>query len=230
MEQLWPLLRDVAERGEPAWPALVAALFPALLPIASRQPIGRLRGNVDGAHEIVTRVLEHLRARDLAAIKKLCAMEPPPPLAAWMRVVVRRAAIDYMRASPEYERATPQRDARWISLATLASATPETANSLVEKRQTLLAFLRAAIERADAEYRVHREDAYARLAAEWAIPPIHVRRLVQRHTQYVRVIEGVLAGHSYPEIATMLAISRREVELTILYIEELLTARRFASP
>jgi DNA-directed RNA polymerase specialized sigma24 family protein len=229
MDALWAQFRAVAEAGEPAWPALAAALFPVLLPIAAHQPIGRLRANDDAPREIVTRVLEGLHARELAAIRKLCAMDPPPQLGAWLRVLVRRAAIDYMRESPEYERATERRDHRWITLATLASSAADRGpDSLVEKRSALLAFLRAAVERAAAELAAHGEDAYARLAAEWAIPRIHVRRLAQRGEQYLRVIAAVLAGHSYPEVAEQLGVSRREVELTVHYIEELLAARRFA--
>lgn len=229
IDDLWPAVRAVAERGEPAWPALAAALFPLLLPIARRQPIGRLRTNEDTPHEIVTRVLENLHAREFAALVKLCGTEPQPALGAWLRVVVRRAAIDYMRESPEYERATERRDPRWISLATLTSSAPDRGpDSLVEKRTTLLSFLRAAVARAEAETHDHGEDALARLASEWDIPRIHVRRLVQRGAQYLKVIDAVLAGHSYPEVADALGVSRREVELTVFYIEELLSARRFA--
>ncbi|WP_281330343.1 hypothetical protein [Polyangium sp. 6x1] len=228
MDALWPLFRAVADRGEAAWPALTAALFPVLLPIAARQPIGRLRAYEDTPHEIVTRVLENLHARAFATVIKLCAMDPPPELGAWLRMLVRRAAIDYMRDCPEYERATARRDHRWISLATLTSSSPDRGpSSLVEKRAMLLSFLQAAVARADAEFAAHGEDAFARLAAEWAIARTHVRRLVQRGAQYLRVIEAVLAGHSYPEVAEQLGVSRREVELTVHYIEELLTARRF---
>jgi DNA-directed RNA polymerase specialized sigma24 family protein len=41
------------------------------------------------------------------------------------------------------------------------------------------------------------------------------------------MLAAVLEGHSYPEIAKRLSISRREVELTIRYIEELLKERGF---
>jgi len=229
IDALWPELRAVADRGEPAWPSLAAALFPVLLPIATRQPIGRGRRDADAPREIVTRILESLHAREFAAIKKLCQLDPPPVLAAWLRIVVRRAAIDYMRTRPEYERATSHREPRWITLATLTSAAPARApDSLVEKRDALLSFLRSAVARAGEEAQSHGDDAIARLSAEWAIPRIHVRRLVQRGTQYLQVIDAVLAGHSYPEIAATLQVSRREVELTVLYIEEFLTARRFA--
>jgi DNA-directed RNA polymerase specialized sigma24 family protein len=229
MDNLWTDLRAVADRGEPAWPALTAALFTALLPIAARQPIGRARANEDAPREIVTRVLEQLHAREFAAIKKLCQIDPPPTLGAWLTVVVRRAAIDYMRGSPEYERATARRDPRWISLATLtSSAAARIPDSLVQKREELLSFLRSAVARAEAEVREHGDDALARLSTEWAIARIHVRRLVQRGAQYLKTIDAVLAGHSYPEIADALAVSRREVELTVYYIEEFLEARRFA--
>jgi DNA-directed RNA polymerase specialized sigma24 family protein len=230
-EALWHLFRAVATTGEPAWPALAAALEPVLLPMASHQPIGRLRTQEDSPREILIRVLERLHAREFAAVGKLCAMEPPPQLQAWLRVLVRRSAIDYMRESPEYQRATAARDNRWISLATLTSVVAAGGlDSLAEKRGQLLAFVRAAVERAEAEFRVHGEDAFGRLAGEWDIPRIHVRRLVQRGARYLQTIEAVLAGHSYPEVAERLGVSRREVELTVHYLEELLEARRFAAP
>jgi len=229
-ESLWPLFRAVATSGEPAWPALAAALEPVLLPMASHQPIGRLRSHEDSPREILIRVLERLHGRAFTAVHKLCALEPPPQLQAWLRVLVRRSAIDYMRESPEYERATVARDNRWISLATLTSVVaagmPDT---LAEKRGELLAFVRAAVERADAEFRAHGEDAFGQLATEWDIPRIHLRRLVQRGARYLETLEGVLAGHSYPEVADRLGVSRREVELTVHYLEELLEARRFAA-
>ncbi|HEU0029850.1 MAG TPA: hypothetical protein VFQ53_04400 [Kofleriaceae bacterium] len=225
VDALWPLLRAVAATGEAAWPALAAALPPVLLPMTARQPIGRLRDHDDTPHEILTRVLERLRAREFAAIAKLCAADPPPPLQAWLRVLVRRSAIDYLRESPEYQRRT----AAWVSLATLTSAAPGAIDSLADKRNALLAFVRAAVDRAEAEYRTAGDDAFGALAATWSIPRIHVRRLVQRGAHYLAVIDAVLAGHSYPEIAAQLQLSRREVELTVQYLEEFLAARRFGT-
>lgn len=229
MDHLWDGFHAVAARGEARWHAFAAELFPVLTKIAAGQPTGRLRAHADTPREIATRVLENLHARDFAAIRKLCATEPPPPLGAWLHVVVRRAAIDYMRASPEYQRATAKRDHRWISLATLSSSIPNNGtDSLVEKREAVLGFLRAAVERARAAWEAHGEDAYGMLALEWDVARIHTRRLCQRGTLYLQVISAVLAGHSYVEIAQALAISRRDVELTVLYIEELLAARKFA--
>lgn len=228
IDALWPRLRDVAARGAPAWPALAAALHPLILPLAKNQQLGRLRASEDTPHEITVRVLERLHARGFAAIAKLCALPDPPPLTAWLRVVVRHAAIDYMREAPEYERATPARDARWITLATLVTLPGAQPDSLVQKRDAVLAYVRDAVARADAAHAEHGDDAVAELAATWSVARIHARRLVQRGGDYVRVLTAVLSGHSYPETAEALDMTRREVELTVQYVEEFLAARRFA--
>src|SRR5262249_59457461 len=91
----WEPLAAVAESGDTAWPALAAALDPELAQMARRQPIGRLRDREDTPREVVTRALARLHAREFTAVKKLCAMDPPPELRAWLRVLVRRSAIDY---------------------------------------------------------------------------------------------------------------------------------------
>lgn len=229
---IWTLLEAVAERGVPAWQVLLAKLEPELALMARRQPIGRLRDREDTPREIVTRTIARLHAKEFAAIKKLVALEPRPELQAWLRVLVKRSAIDYMRESPEYERATAKRDHRWISLATLSSSQGPTAmpDSLAEKRDQVTAFVEAAAERARAEQAAHGEDALARLALEWKIGRIHVRRLIARGDQYVTVLAAVLAGYSYPEVADKLGITRREVELTVRYLEDLLQARGFGAP
>jgi DNA-directed RNA polymerase specialized sigma24 family protein len=230
-QRLWQLLRAVATEGGSAWPVLLIELEPELAGLARRQPLGRLRDREDTPREILTRVLGRLHARDFAAIRKLCELDPPPELRAWLRVVVRRSAIDYMRESPDFERGTARRDHRWISLVTLRSgeAAPDP-DSLVKKRDEVVVFVRDAAARAITEHDAHGEDSYARLALEWKIGRLHVRRLAQKGSQYVAVLTGVLAGHSYPELAGKLSISRREVELTVRYIEELLHARGFANP
>lgn len=228
-DTLWPQFRAVASEGEPAWKALAAALHPMLLRFAAYQPIGRLRADKDAPHEIATRVLERLHAKDFGSIKKLCAAEPSPPLEAWLRVLVRNAAIDLVRDQPEFERKTGARDARWISLDTLVSTPGAPPDSLVEKRKTVLAFITAAVSRVNEVARDKEpDDVLAVLSAEWGIARIHVRRLLQRGARYLAVIEAVLAGHSYPEVAAQQGSTRREIELTVQYVEELLAARRFA--
>jgi DNA-directed RNA polymerase specialized sigma24 family protein len=223
--RLWERFRAVA-RGDDAWPALMAALEPELAAMARRAPIGRLRGREDSPRDIVTRVFERLHARDFAAIRKLCAMEPPPELRAWLRVLVRRVAIDYLRASPEFERATPQRGPDWVSLATLFSLHPAQApSSLAGKRELAVATVREMVGRAAAEVAARGDDAYTHLALEWHVPRIHVRRLATRGDQMLAVLVATLAGHTQSEIAGQLALSRREVELAVRYVEELLADR-----
>jgi DNA-directed RNA polymerase specialized sigma24 family protein len=224
--ELWDLFRAVARGDAGAWPALLARLEPELLVFARRQPIGRLKDRDDTPREIVTRVFRRLHARDHAAIHKLCALDPPPELRAWLRVIVRRSAIDYMRESPEFERATAARPDRWISLATLSSAAPSPdPSSLAEKRKLVLTTVRDMVERAIAEFRARGEEAFTQLALEWKLPRIHIRRLVAKGAQFAAVLVAVLEGRSQGEIADSLGLTRREVELTVRYLEELLQAR-----
>ena len=167
-----------------------------------------------------------LFARDHAAIRQLCALDPPPVLRAWLRVIVRRSAIDYMRESPEYERATANRPDRWISLASLGSGVPAPSlPSLVQKRTLVLSTVKDMVERATAGLRERGDDAFTQLALEWKIARIHVRRLATKGEQFLAVLVAVLEGRSQQEIAASLAITRREVELTVRYLEELLQAR-----
>jgi DNA-binding NarL/FixJ family response regulator len=134
-----------------------------------------------------------------------------------------------MHESPEYERGNARREGRWISLATLSSrqVAPQP-DTPAEKRRELLGFVHNAVARASAEADARSDDAIARLALAWKVDRIHVRRLIARGEQYLRVLVAVLDGHSYPEVARQLGLTRREIELTVRYIEELLRARGFA--
>jgi DNA-directed RNA polymerase specialized sigma24 family protein len=227
--ELWARFHAVAAAGEAEWPALLVALEPVLESLASRQPIGRLRDTEDSPREIVTRVLGRLHASEFNAIRKLCALTPPPELRAWLRVLVRRSAIDFMRESPEYLRGGTDRPARWISLASLSSGTSAPApDSIAEKRRLLLKYVRELVERATSEYREYGDHAYGRLALVWKVERIHVRRMVAKGEQFLRVLENVLEGFSYPETAERLGLTRREVELSVRYLEALLRERGFA--
>jgi hypothetical protein len=208
---LWQLLRAVAETGAPAWPALVAALDPELAMMARRQPIGRLRDREDTPRDRDPRA-GRLHAREFAAIKKLCAIDPPPVLQAWLRVLVRRSAIDYMRESPEFERATASRPNRWISLATLSSGAPAPdLDSIVQKRTLVLSSVRDMVARATAEFRERGDDAFTQLALEWKIGRIHVRRLATKGGVIARRRRRV--GWAFPDPGR--SHLRREVELTV---------------
>lgn len=222
---MWELFRAAAKDAA-AWPALLVELEPELLGLARRQPIGRLRGREDSPREIVTRVFGRLHANDHAAIRQLCALDPPPNLEAWLRVIVRRSAIDYMRENPEFERATDTRPHRWISLATLSSGAAQPApDSLAEKRKLVLSTVHDMVARAATEVAERGDDAFTHLALEWKISRIHVRRLATKGEQFIAVLVAVLEGRTQTEIAKTLGLTRREVELTVRYLEELLQAR-----
>jgi len=220
--ELWELFQAVT-RDPAAWPKLMAALEPELVAMAKQQRIGRLRDREDSPREIVAAVFARFHANDHAVIHRLCAQQPRPELRAWLRVVVRRAAIDFMRANPEFERASN----RWISLATLTSSAPGEAkpDSLGEKRAEVVRALREMVDAVKAETAARGDDAIGHLAIAWGIERLHVRRLVARSAQYLAVIDAVFAGHSHTEVAAQLGLTRREVELTLGYVEELLRAR-----
>lgn len=209
-------LRTVADGDAALWPQIQAALHPELVRLARFAPIGRLRSDTDAAHEVAARVLERLHAHEFRAIQRLFSTEREPVVRAWIQVLVRTAAIDVMRAQPEYQRA----ETKWISLATLASSPGSPAPaSLVEKQREVENFLARAIEQA----------GEPDIAAVWNIDPKHVKRLASKGARYLPVLRLVLAGHSYPAVATLLDLTRREVELVVGYIEELLQARGFAT-
>lgn len=222
-------LRAVAEQGDPAWPQLQGLLHPELIRLARFQPIGRLRNDVDAPHEIATRVLARLHANDYRAVKKLFSADKPPEVGAWMRVLVRSAAIDFMREHTDYIRRTATREAGWISIHSLVSSDGAArSDSLVEKQREVERFLTQALETTTRALTDHGDDAVSVLAIAWKVEPLHTRRLVKKGAQYLPVLRLVLAGHSYPEVATALGVTRREVELIVSYVEELLEARRFS--
>src|SRR5262249_42405197 len=152
--------------------------------------------------------------------------EPVAELGAWLRVIVRRAAIDYMRGTPEFARGTPQRAPGWVSLASLtSSAQGPAADSRGNKRELITRTVREMVARTAAEVKTHGDDAYTVLALEWKIPRLHIRRLAGRGEQFLVVLAGVFDGHTQQDLADRLGISRREVELTVRYLEQLLQAR-----
>lgn len=229
-EDLWRLLRGVLVDPD-GWHALVVAIEPTLLAFARTQPIGRLRDDDDTPREIVARVMARLHAKEFSAIRKLCEQPLPPEPRVWLRVLVRRSAIDFMRSTPEFQRATSVRPAGWISLASLSSsgnyaAVPDT---LAQKRRAAMAFVEAAVARAAELVASHGDEAASRLALEWQISPTHTRRLVERGSRYQHVLASICEGRSYPEIAEHLGVTRREVELSVRYLEELFAARGFGA-
>ena len=229
-DHIQALMRAVAEDGDAAWHALLTTLVPHLVQFARRQPIGRLREQEDTPREIVTRVLARLHKNDYAALKKMFAEEPPPHPRAWLRVLVKRAAIDYMRAQPEFHRGSDKEEPHWVTLVSLMTrhgmADPAT---LAFKRREVISFVTEAVNRALELVGELGDEAIDRLAVEWQIPRIHVRRLINKGAQLSDVLSSVLEGQSYNQVAERLSLTRREVQLNIKYIEELLDARRFGA-
>jgi DNA-directed RNA polymerase specialized sigma24 family protein len=220
----------VARGDDGAWGRLLAALAPELEAIARSAPIGRLRGDVDAQRDVIAAVIAKLHRDDHAVLKKLVAQPDPPPLQAWMRLLVRRAAIDVMRGRPEFVRGGELRAAGWLSLATLATRDgAEPPSSLAQKRREVEQFVARAARDARAALEEHGAEAATKLASAWQVGVVHTRRLIKRIDDYEGVLAMILAGHTHAEIATHLGRTVREVELVVSYLEELCHARGFAA-
>lgn len=223
-------LRAVADAHENSWERLLVLLQPEVESLARFQPIGRLRLDEDAMREIVVKVIARLHAGEHRAIKKLFALDSPPNVRAWIRVVVRSAAIDVMRAQPEFLRGNKETAPAWISLDTIATQDGvKTPDSLVEKQKEVEAFMAHAQNTAREMLSQHGDETTALLATQWNVPLLHARRFVKKIDLYTPVLSMVLAGHSYVHIAERLDVSRREVELLVGYIEEFFHARGFAA-
>lgn len=219
----------IAGGDHDAWAELLVELAPKLSALARRQPIGRLREDEDARHDIVLRVIAKLHNNEFAAITKFVEHDDPPPLSAWVRVLVKSAAIDTMRGQHDFVRAGKDREARWLSLATLVTRPGAAEPSLVGKRREVISFLSAAVDEARTARDEHADGAAAELAARWQIAVRHARRLLKRLEVVETLLSMVLAGHSHREVADAVELSEREVNLCVVYIEEFFVARGFAS-
>lgn len=229
-DEIAALLKRVAEEGENAWPEMLTQLSPILDGLARRQPIGRLRDDLDVQRDIVTKVISKLHSGEFRVIKKFVVHDDPPPLRAWVRVLVRSAAIDVMRGRPEYSRGNRENLPGWFSLATLATHVgANQPKSLEVKQREVEAFLANAVMEATKAVKKNPDEAAKELADAWQIQALHTRRVVKRIEYYEPILRMVLAGHTYVEISEELELSRREVELIVGYIEEFFHARGFAA-
>ncbi|MBL4635794.1 MAG: hypothetical protein JKY56_18175 [Kofleriaceae bacterium] len=229
-EQIAVLFQDLAAGEEGAWQRLLVTLTPKLEILSRNQPIGRLRDDEDARRDIVAKVITRLHANEHRAIKRWVADDAPAPVRAWIRVVVRSAAIDVMRARPEYIRGSKNRSPGWFSLATLASqAGAAVPDSLVGKQREVESFMAESAREVRRAVEAQGSDAAGHLAATWQIPVVHTRRFVKRLDSYSEVLRMILAGCSYSEVSESLALSRREVELVVGYIEEFFHARGFGA-
>jgi DNA-directed RNA polymerase specialized sigma24 family protein len=95
-----------AAGDETAWARLWQAVEPRLYGTLRRPRfLGRLSDSEDDCRNIVVEVMGRLRANDFARLRTFTAArreQPGLPFMAWLLVVAKRAAIDYMRAHEEY--------------------------------------------------------------------------------------------------------------------------------
>jgi DNA-directed RNA polymerase specialized sigma24 family protein len=123
------LVAAAATGDQVAWQALWAELEPRLSRIVA-QPrfLGRLGQREDDRRNIVVDVMARLRERDFERLSMyLAARESNPQLQfmTWLRVVAKRAGIDYMRRHPDYvdrrRQANASAPGAWIDPGTLPS-------------------------------------------------------------------------------------------------------------
>lgn len=204
------------------WPQFVAALHPRATELARVQPIGRLRNQPDDLREIALRVVAKLHRDHHRVLASYFAKPDRPSFRAWIRRVVASSALDYLRQYPEFRRTADSGD-RWVDLVSVASqcggANPNA--SIDEKRQQVLLDLQGLL---DAVCPATDEQLPA-LAARWNVSVPSLRRLRKRSSHAVPVFRAALAGLSQRETADSLGLSRRDVELTLAYVEELLRER-----
>jgi DNA-directed RNA polymerase specialized sigma24 family protein len=100
------LVTALLDGDETAWPRLWAAVEPRLA-ATLRRPyfLGALSAREDDCRNIVVEVMARLRADDHARLRAYAATRRERPgivFMAWLLVVAKRVAIDYIRAHEEY--------------------------------------------------------------------------------------------------------------------------------
>jgi len=114
---------------EAAWQRLWQAVEPTLLAIL-RQPrvLGRLAHSEDDCRNVAVAVMARLHAHQFARLAQYAAARrdnPALPFLAWLTVVTRRVAVDYLRSHEAYVDRRHERDASspgaWRQIGTLPS-------------------------------------------------------------------------------------------------------------
>jgi DNA-directed RNA polymerase specialized sigma24 family protein len=210
-----------AIEGRQGWQSFVALVHPRAVELARFQPIGRLRDRPDELHEIALRVVAKLHRDNHHVLRAYFAKPDRPSFRAWMKRVVASTALDHLRQHPEFRRSGATSD-RWIDLVSLASQCDTDPNASIEqKRDQVLRDLQAIL---DAVTRGS-DDSLPMLAARWHVSAASLKRLRNRSDHAIAILRATLAGLSQREVAASLGLSRRDVELTLGYVEELLRAR-----
>lgn len=115
-----PLITRVLEGDAQAWHELWSLCEPTVWAITGKwQLVGPLSRREDERGNIVVDVMARLRAdrwKRLRLYAESAALRPGSSFKSWLATVTTRAAIDYVRAHPEYEdrRATDASKSRWI--------------------------------------------------------------------------------------------------------------------
>lgn len=225
----WTHIQDLAERvgagDAAAWAPLMQALEPRLQVLVRYQRLGRLRSREDDLRNVVVAVFEKLRRRDHHVLRAYAAMPGRPSFEAWIRRVVRSVAIDYLRGHDEYRRAAAADGSgeRWVSLHALTGSGLAMAPASAEARRREVLDALAATVAAAAE--IKRGADVAAVASRLGVAPLHVRRAADRGERMQAVVELLFQGHRHGSIADALGLTRREVELALEHVEELLVAR-----
>lgn len=114
---------------EAAWQRLWQTVEPTLLSVL-RQPrvLGRLAHSEDDCRNVAVAVMARLRADRFGRLAQYAAARqhnPALPFLAWLAVVTRRVAIDYLRSHETYVDRRHERDASspggWRQIGTLPS-------------------------------------------------------------------------------------------------------------
>ena len=128
-EELEALVAAAASHESDAWQKLWAAIEPPLLRlIAQPHFLGRVGQREDDRRNIVVAAMARLRANGFHRLHLyLDARRANPRLRfmSWLRVVVKRVGIDYMRAQPEWVRRDDSQASapgKWVVPGTLPPA------------------------------------------------------------------------------------------------------------
>lgn len=124
------LLARTLAGDEGAWTALAGRVHAMVMATCSslrvREGLTFLADD-ELAREVAVRVLDRLREHDFAALRSFAAVSERYPVSddqhfeRWLRVVVKRLRVDYLRSLPEYQRVRSGngRELRAITLAAL---------------------------------------------------------------------------------------------------------------
>jgi DNA-directed RNA polymerase specialized sigma24 family protein len=128
-DRIEDLVARAATGDEAAWQSLWAELEPRLSRIVA-QPrfLGRLGQREDDRRNIIVDVMARLRERSFERLRMYLAARASNPqlqFMTWLRVVTKRAGIDYMRRHPDYvdrrRQAGASSPGAWIDAGTLPS-------------------------------------------------------------------------------------------------------------